>query len=113
MVYKLPTLNTLILQCFNKAMNPEKTQLPEAVLTTNRLGFRRRGRGFTTEASETRLCQEKEVREAAWAVRCARIATIEKDAELDIGLKKAGKVLQLIDSLLRELAIRENLWGKR
>jgi hypothetical protein len=45
-------------------------------------------------------------------VRCARIATIEKDAELDIGLKKAGKVLQLIDSLLRELAIRENPWGE-
>jgi hypothetical protein len=92
-------------------MNPEEIQLPEGVLTTNRLGFRR-CRRFTTEATETRLCQEKEVREAAWAVRCARIATIEKDAELDIGLKKAGKVLQLIDSLLRELAIRENLWGE-
>jgi hypothetical protein len=90
-------------------MDPEKIQLPEAVLTTNRLGFRRRGRRFTTDAHETRLCQEKEVREAAWAVRCARIATIEKDAELDIGLKKAGKVLQLIDSLLRELAIRQKL----
>jgi hypothetical protein len=34
------------------------------------------------------------------------------DAELDIGLRKATKVMQLIDSLLRELAIRGNLSGK-
>jgi hypothetical protein len=34
------------------------------------------------------------------------------DAELDIGLTKATKVMQLIDSLLRELAIRGNLSGK-
>jgi hypothetical protein len=50
-------------------MNPEEIQLPEGVLTPNRLGIRHRGRRFTTEAIETRLCQEKEVREAAWAVR--------------------------------------------
>ena len=98
----IPRVHTIIL-----AMDPKRISLPDDVIAVDRPGFR--GRRFTTVKHEERIQREKEERERKWALRCRRREELVQQAQSDIELQKAESIANLRQSLLRELAIRENL----
>lgn len=87
-------------------MERTRITLPKDVIVVDRPGFR--GRRFTTVAIEERIRREQEERAKNWAIRCQRRDNAARDTHLDIELQKTENITNLRDSLLRELAIREN-----
>ncbi|KAL6242583.1 hypothetical protein RBB50_010229 [Rhinocladiella similis] len=88
-------------------MERTRISLPSDVIVIDRPGFR--GRRFTTEKTEERIRREKEEREKKYAIRCQRRDNSGRHTDLDIELQKTDSIINLRDSLLRELAIRENI----
>ena len=87
-------------------MEPAKTSLPDDVIAVDRPAFC--GRRFTTEKHEEQIRREKEERERKWALRCRRREELAQQAQSEIEFQKVESVTHLRQSLLRELAIREN-----
>jgi len=87
-------------------MEVPRIKLPDNVAVIDRPGFR--GRRFTTKETEERIRREREEREAKWAIRCQRRENLGKNTHVDIEIQKNDNITQLRESLLRELAIREN-----
>ena len=69
-----------------------------------------RGRRFTTEETEKRIEKEKKEREENQKLRDRRQKDREADSCLDIEIQKQNNLVDLRDSLLRELANRENTY---
>lgn len=88
-------------------MGGSRIKFPDHVIAVDRPGYR--GRRFTTEQTELRIRQETKEREAKLARRDRRHAHLSQDPALDMELKKAVNIMSVRDSLLRELAIRENI----
>lgn len=93
-----PSRNTRAMEC-------ERVRIPSDV--TRRPGIR--GPRFVVEETERRLRRESEERQAKWDARYLRDRIPEMESELVVELKKADGLVGLIQSILRDLAIRENL----
>ncbi|KAK6380191.1 hypothetical protein LTS17_005380 [Exophiala oligosperma] len=87
-------------------MSVPRIQLPDNIEVIDRPGFR--GRRFTTKDTEARIRREREEREAKWAIRCQRRENFKKNTHVEIETQKNDNIIQLRESLLQELAIREN-----
>ncbi len=89
------------------AMERTRISIPNDVIVIDRPGFR--GRRFATKKNEERIRREKEDREKKYAIRCQRRDNSGRHRHFDIELQKTENITNLRDSLLRELAIRENI----
>jgi hypothetical protein len=82
-----------------------RISIPKDVVIVNRPGFR--GRRFTTD--EQRAREEKEERNIKYAIRYFQRHNFAENTHLDIEIKKVESIVKLRDSLLQELAMRENV----
>jgi hypothetical protein len=82
-----------------------RISIPKNVIIVNRLKFRRRR--FTTD--EQRAREEKKERNAKYIIRCFQRHNFAENTHLDIEIKKVESIVKLRDSLLQELAMRENV----